>query len=182
LPGYATVRHGSGVLHLAPRSVRDLIYSGRLPSLRIGRLHYLRATDLELERRRRLGLQLPSRTPRAPRSRATVLSARPRVEHDHVDPALRRERAAERAALVNLWAERHHFAGPDLPFAATVATVPTACAICNRTLRPGARVLQPAQDATQLCLSCGRRVLLDWADHRRQESSAARRMANDLSS
>jgi hypothetical protein len=170
------------VLHLAPRSVRDLIYSGRLPSLRIGRLHYLRATDLELERRRRLGLRLPSRNPRALRSRTTAPATRPRVEHGHVDSALRRERAAERAALVNQWAERHHLAGPDLPFAAAVASVPTACAICNRTLRPGARVLQPAPDGTQLCLSCGRRVLLDWADHRRQEASAARRMASDLGS
>src|SRR4030088_1979807 len=114
LPGYATVTYSSAVLHLAPRSVRDLIYSGRLPSVRIGRLHYVRATDLELERRRRLGLRLPSRTPRTPRQRGI----RPRVERGHVDPALRRERAAERAALVNQWAERHHPAAPELPFAA----------------------------------------------------------------
>jgi hypothetical protein len=167
---------------LAPRSVRDLIYSGRLPSLRIGRLHYLRATDLELERRRRLGLQLPKRKPRAPRARTTEPSTRPRTERGHIDPTLRRERAAERLTLVNEWAERHHLAAPDVPFAATIATSPTACAICGRKLRAGTRVLQPAGDETQLCLPCARRVLLDWADHRRLEASAARRMAQELSS
>jgi hypothetical protein len=182
LPGYATVTHSSGVLHLAPRSVRDLIYSGRLPSLRIGRLHYVRATDLELERRRRLGLRLPSRKPRSPRTRTAQTITRPRVERDHVDPALRRERAAERAALVNRWAERHHPAAPDLPFAATIASGPTACTVCGRQIRPGARVLQPARDETRLCVTCGRRVLLNWADHRRQEAGAARRMAQDLGS
>ncbi|HEX8968016.1 MAG TPA: helix-turn-helix domain-containing protein, partial [Chloroflexota bacterium] len=56
LPGYASVARASEVLRLAPRSVRDLIYTGRLPSQRIGRLHYIHATDLEVERRRRLGL------------------------------------------------------------------------------------------------------------------------------
>jgi hypothetical protein len=182
LPGYATVMHSSRVLNLAPRSVRDLIYSGRLPSLRIGRLHYVRATDLELERRRRLGLRLPSRRPRAPRSRAAETIGRPRVERGHVDPALRRERAAERAALVNRWAERHHFAAPELPFTATVASDPTTCAVCGRTLRAGARLVQATQDEAHLCLTCGRRVLLDWADHRRLEASAARRMAQDLGS
>ncbi|HLZ32225.1 MAG TPA: helix-turn-helix domain-containing protein [Chloroflexota bacterium] len=180
LPGYATVRHGSDVLHLAPRSVRDLIYSGRLPSLRIGRLHFLRVTDLELERRRRLGLQLPHRQPRVPRARTSEPSTRPRVERGHVDPTRRRERAAERAALVNEWAERHHLDAPDVPFAVTVASVPIACAICARTLKPGARILQPAQAATSLCLTCGRRVLLDWSDRRRQEAAAARRLAQTL--
>jgi hypothetical protein len=183
LPGYATVRHSSGVLHLAPRSVRDLIYSGRLPSVRIGRLHYLRATDLELERRRRLGLRLPnsSSKPRASRVREAGAAGRPRTERGHVDPALRRERAAERAALVSRWAERHHPAAPDLPFTATVANDPTTCAICGRAIRAGARVVSPTEDGTHLCVTCGRRVLLDWADRRRLEASAARRMANDLS-
>jgi hypothetical protein len=99
-----------------------------------------------------------------------------------VDPALRRERAAERAALVNRWAERHHPAAPDLPFAATVATAPTACTICGRNIRAGAAVLQREQDETHLCVTCGRRVLLDWADRRRQEAAAARRMAQELAS
>jgi hypothetical protein len=42
-----------------------LIYSGRLPSLRIRRRHYLRAASVELERRRRLGLRLVNRKPRS---------------------------------------------------------------------------------------------------------------------
>ena len=46
-------------LRLAPRSVRDLIYTGRLPSARLGRRHFLRIPDVEAERRRRLGLPLP---------------------------------------------------------------------------------------------------------------------------
>jgi hypothetical protein len=41
-------------------------------------------------------------------------------------------------------------------------------------------VVQPAPDESQLCVTCGRRVLLDWADRRRLEASAARRMAQDL--
>ena len=74
LPGYASVARAAEVLHLAPRSVRDLIYAGRLPSARIGRLHYVRASDLEAERRRRLGLRLPAR--RIPRRQAQPDSAR----------------------------------------------------------------------------------------------------------
>jgi len=162
--------------------VRDLIYSGRLPSVRIGRLHYVRAADLELERRRRLGLRLPSRKARVARARAADAVPRRRLERGHVDPALRRERAAERAELVNQWAERHHLTAPELPFAATTASGPTACGACGRTIRAGAAVLQPAQAETQLCVTCGRRVLLDWADHRRQEAAAARRMAEDIAS
>ncbi|MDQ6670293.1 MAG: helix-turn-helix domain-containing protein [Chloroflexota bacterium] len=177
LPGYATVAHSSGVLHLAPRSVRDLIYSGRLPSLRIARLHYVRAADLESERRRRLGLRLPSRKPRARRTPTTPTVIRPRPR---TDPALRRARAAERSALVTRWAERHHLTPPELPFAGSVAAEPTACASCGRAIRAGGRVVRPVQDETQLCLTCGRRVLLDWADHRRLEAAAARRMAHDL--
>src|SRR6267143_3485341 len=179
LPGYATVTHSSEVLHLAPRSVRDLIYSGRLPSLRIGRLHYVRATDLELERRRRLGLRPPSRKPRAAR-RTGMTSFRPSAERGHVDPVLRRERAAERAALVNQWAKRHHLDAPDLPFAATLADGPTACQSCGRIIPAGTRAVHTAQDGSHLCVTCGRRVLLDWADRRRVEAAAARRIAQDL--
>jgi hypothetical protein len=32
-----------------------------------------------------------------------------------------------------------------------------------------------------LCLTCGRRALLDWADRRRQDAAAARRIAQELS-
>src|SRR5882762_4321039 len=59
LPGYVTVAGAADRLRLAPRSVRDLIYTGRLPSARLGRRHFLRIPDVEAERRRRLGLPLP---------------------------------------------------------------------------------------------------------------------------
>lgn len=169
------MRQSSGVLHLAPRSVRDLIYAGRLPSVRIGRVHFVRATDLEVERRRRLGLQLPPRKARRPRPHRERARGR-----SHTDPAVRQQRAAERAALVNQWAQRHHPAAPELPFAATVVEASTSCAICGRHIRVGRRVIHPAQDDVTLCLACGRRALLDWADHRRLEAAAARRMADDL--
>src|SRR5437763_11573661 len=85
LPGYASVARAAEALHLAPRSVRDLIYAGRLPSLRIGRLHYVRASDLELERRRRLGLPLPQpqmsrRQPRPARARQPRAVVAPEAE------------------------------------------------------------------------------------------------------
>src|SRR5689334_25183220 len=96
LPGYASVARASEVLHLAPRSVRDLIYDGRIPSLRIGRLHYIKASDLEVERRRRLGL--PPRKPRARVASSAPRTKRPTEPHTYsLDTALRRQRAAERA-------------------------------------------------------------------------------------
>src|ERR671931_621122 len=98
LPGFGSVAHAAEVLHLAPRSVRDLIYGGRLPSIRIGRLHFVRGTDLERERRRRLGLPLP-------RPRTYRRTAR-HSEHEHIDPALRAQRAAERLASRVAWAEQ----------------------------------------------------------------------------
>jgi hypothetical protein len=170
------VARAAEVLHLAPRSVRDLIYAGRLPSLRIGRLHYVRASDLELERRRRLGLRLPARRQRTPRAR--IVTGRP-TERRHVDPALRGERAAQRTADVSRWAERHHPAQPEVPFSKAIAAENAACAICGRELRAGARTLESEHE--QLCLTCGRRALLDWADRRRLEAAAARRIAQDLS-
>jgi hypothetical protein len=172
------VARAAEVLHLAPRSVRDLIYAGRLPTLRVGRLHYVRASDLELERRRRLGLQLPPRTPRA--HRATRATDRPRPERVHVDPVVRRERAAARAADVRRWAERHASSMPRVPFSVSVAEEATACAICGRTIRADARYVAPAEAGGPLCLTCGRRALLDWADRRRLEAAAARRLASEL--
>jgi hypothetical protein len=166
------------VLHLAPRSVRDLIYSGRLPSLRIGRLHYVRATDLELERRRRLGLRAPRRPPRPARARVAV--SRPRAERPHVDPALRRQRAAERAAVVSRWAERHQPRGPRVPFTTAELGEQGVCAACGRALRAGARTVVPDAGEERLCLTCGRRAILDWADQRRLEAASARRMAHEL--
>jgi hypothetical protein len=184
LPGYATVARAGELLHLAPRSVRDLIYGGRLPSLRIGRLHYLRAADVELERRRRLGLRLPSRATRTPRPRLST--RQPGVERPRVDPALRRQRALERAGDVTRWAKRHsssHVA--SVPFASLTAGEATTCATCGRAIRVGARVVvvpQQAPSQAGLCLTCGRRAILDWADRRRLEAAAARRMAEDLGS
>jgi hypothetical protein len=176
LPGYASVARAAEVLHLAPRSVRDLIYSGRLPSLRIGRLHYVRASDLELERRRRLGLRLPTRRQRVARPR---LAARiPAPQRAHVDPQVRKQRAAQRAADVSRWAERHQAVDAQVPFEVAIAAEEGQCAICSRGLRAGARVVRSEQE--QLCLTCGRRALLDWADRRRQDAAAARRIAQDL--
>ena len=167
-------------MHLAPRSVRDLIYSGRLPSLRIGRLHYVRASDLELERRRRLGLRLPQRQRSRRREQALVAATQQRPERPHVDPELRRRRAAERADVVRRWAQRHQPNGPHVPFAPVTLTQPGTCAVCGRTLRANQRALDALDSAERLCLTCGRRALMVWADQRRLEAAAARRMAQDL--
>src|SRR5438105_15227231 len=67
LPGYLTVAGAADRLRLAPRSVRDLVYTGRMPSARLGRRHFLRVPDVEAERRRRLGLPLPPARPVARR-------------------------------------------------------------------------------------------------------------------
>lgn len=176
LPGYASVASASEVLHLAPRSVRDLIYSGRLPSLRIGRLHFVKATDLEGERRRRLGLPVPR-----PR---TAHVARPRVassERPRIDPDVRRQRAAERAALVSRWAERHPTQLPQVPFETITVDQPTMCEACGRTVGRGLMVRATAPNG-RLCTTCGRRALLDWADQRRLEAVAARRLSEQLGS
>ena len=180
LPGYTTVARASEVLHLAPRSVRDLIYSGRVPSLRIGRLHYVRAGDLELERRRRRGLPPPRRTARPSKQRSSAPVERKTRERVHADPTLRRQRALERAADVSRWAERHHPAEPGVPFAAGVVAQAGTCPICGRQLRAGARVVDARREGAQLCLTCGRRALLDWADRRRLEAAAARQLAQTL--
>jgi hypothetical protein len=177
LPGYASVARASEVLHLAPRSVRDLIYSGRLPSLRIGRLHYVRASDLELERRRRLGLRLPARRARTQR---VPTERKPRPERPPVDPELRRARAAARAADVSRWAERHGGASPHVPFHVVATPDAATCAVCARRVKLGARVLLAEGDNAALCLTCGRRAVMDWADRRRLESAAARRLAHNL--
>src|SRR5215471_16242190 len=124
LPGYASVARASEVLHLAPRSVRDLIYAGRIPSLRIGRLHYIRAADLEQERRRRLGL--PQRRP----SRARPSGPRPRPNRPRtrsLDSALRRQRATERAEIVSRWAQRHTVTTPSVPVHILAVDQPITC-------------------------------------------------------
>jgi hypothetical protein len=159
--------------------VRDLIYAGRLPSLRVGRLHYIKASDLKVERRRRLGLPLPrARVPRTERAPRHLRHDAPRA-----DPQLRRQRAAERAMLVSRWAERHkNISEPELPFAVLGVTTPTSCESCGREVRRG-RIVEvtadedPNQSASRLCLACGRRALLDWADRRRHEAARARHLA-----
>jgi helix-turn-helix protein len=184
LPGYASVTRASEVLHLAPRSVRDLIYAGRIPSLRIGRLHYIRAADLEQERRRRLGLPLRrgvqrSSSERPRRSRAPRSTTPP---NHSLDAALRRQRAAERAELVSRWAQHHGVAAPRIPAHVLSVTTPVTCEVCGRVVRHGRYVgLTPESgQVAQLCVTCGRRALLEWADRRRQEAAAARQMAQSL--
>ncbi len=223
LPGYVSVGRASEVLHLAPRSVRDLIYAGRLPSLRVGRLHYIKAADLDRERRRRLGLPLRSkpvrdRSPR-PRSAAVRSSTTPVVDEAGAskppimsagvlpgfedttappprtqapraasrrptDIGLRRQRAAERAELATRWAQHHHLLEPRVPATVVAVTAPTLCESCGRQVRRGrvvSFVSESAPDAAStLCLTCARRALLAWADQRRLESAAARRLAHSL--
>jgi hypothetical protein len=163
---------GAGeVLHLAPRSVRDLIYSGRLPSVRLGRLHFVSAADLELERRRRLGLALPRAHPK--RARPRVLRPRPAT-----DPTVRARRAHERRAAV----QRAPAALPSLPFQPELAASPATCAVCGRSLEPGARVFVDRQAARLVCARCGRRALLAWADERAREAAAARQLARSPAS
>src|ERR687886_1884215 len=101
VPGFVTVQGAGEALHLAPRSVRDLIYSGRLPSVRLGRLHFVSTADLELERRRRLGLA-PLR-PRAERPHRPRLASQAVRQHRPADPAARARRAEERAAALQRW-------------------------------------------------------------------------------
>jgi helix-turn-helix protein len=184
LPGYASVARASEVLHLAPRSVRDLIYAGRIPSLRIGRLHYIRSADLEAERRRRLGLPVRRRQPRQPtESHRTPRPAAPR--NHSLDGALRRQRAAERAEIVTRWVQRHGLATPTVPAHVLAVASPVTCEVCSRVLRQGRYVsFTPSPDTSNasatLCVACGRRALLEWADRRRQEATAAREMAHSL--
>jgi hypothetical protein len=183
LPGYASVARASEVLHLAPRSVRDLIYEGRIPSLRVGRLHYIRAADLELERRRRLGLPPPRRArPTSERPRRPRVT-RPEPRNHSLDEALRRQRAAERAAMVTRWVQRHGMPEPHLPARALVVTAPFDCEACGGTVRRGQYVELAAEagpTSAQLCVTCGRRALLEWADRRRLEAAAARQLSQAL--
>lgn len=189
LPGFVTVTGASERLHLAPRSVRDLIYTGRLPSVRLGRRHYLKTTDIELERRRRLGLPLPPRrTRRQPGRRSISLVPRDPAQRRptrHVDTSVRRARAAERAALLERWvrAQRHQ-AEPVLPFQALDVVQPTECGVCGRFVRADGRMVdaqvQADRPAVRQCPTCARRTVLTWADARRREALAARQFASDL--
>jgi len=185
LPGYASVARASELLHLAPRSVRDLIYAGRIPSLRVGRQHFIRSADLEVERRRRRGLPLPRRRqPSATHARRQSPRRRTEPRNPSLDDALRRQRASERTEMVTRWAQRHGFLHPHVPAHVREVTTPVDCESCGRTLRHGRYVeVQPddGQPATaQLCVTCGRRALLEWADRRRLEAATARQLSRSL--
>jgi excisionase family DNA binding protein len=178
VPGYMSVARAGEVLHLAPRTVRDLIYSGRLPSQRVGRRHYLRAADVEQERRRRLGLPtLPRAVAAAPRPRKLTVSA-PRA---HANPELRRQRALERAAQVARWGNRRPAHEANVPFTVEAASDAFVCASCSRRVKAG-RTVREVPGGDRLCLTCGRRAVLDWADRRRFEAQSARRFARQLGS
>jgi hypothetical protein len=189
VPGFLTVTGAAEQLRLAPRSVRDLIYTGRLPSVRLGRVHFMAVGDVELERRRRLGLPLPPRLrrPRRDPPRSASEAGQPRVAAPRraAEQTTRRQRAAERAALLERWLHTGHQVAPALPFSVVSVAEPTRCDACHRTLSPGARSVEVAptdeRAAARLCLVCGRRAVLRWADDRRRESLAARRLASDAS-
>jgi hypothetical protein len=182
-----TVGGAGEVLHLAPRSVRDLIYSGRLPSVRLGRLHFVSAADLELERRRRLGLALPQPRRARPRRLPSPAEAPPR-HRQPADPAVRARRAEERSQALQEWlGAASHRSGaapnpartPELPFRPAAAPAGATCAVCGRSLKPGERAFAEQRDGRLVCARCGRRALLAWADQRARESAAARQLARE---
>jgi Helix-turn-helix domain len=190
LPGFLTVAGASDRLALAPRSVRDLIYAGRLPSARLGRRHYLRVADIEAERRRRLGLPLPAQRDQPRAARRATRPAPPesgsiRAPQRRVDTNARRQRATQRALLFQRWLRSgHRPEAPLLPFTLLSVAAAATCGACGRVVRPGSRVVDAqsvdGRDATRLCLTCARRALLVWADERRREAVAARNLARVL--
>jgi hypothetical protein len=200
LPGYVTVAVAADRLRLAPRSVRDLVYTGRVPSARLGRRHLLRVPDVEAERRRRLGLPLPparavERRRRVPRRPPDALPTplgvgdgamvQPRAANP-IGSEARRERAQERAAQLERWLRSGH--GPStplLPFTTVdLGAESAACDACRRPVRAGGRMVDAdaadGRPAARLCLTCARRALLAWSDSRRREGVAARRLAQEL--
>jgi hypothetical protein len=140
-------------------------------------MHYIRATDLESERRRRLGLPLPRRP-----ARQRLVG--PRAVRTRIDPAVRAQRAAERRDAREHWARTHPAAQPELPFRVLTGRETAVCASCGAALAPGARQVERAaterQPATVLCVRCARRALLAWADARHDEAFSARRLARTL--
>ncbi len=96
---------------------------------------------------------------------------------------LRRRRAAERAELVSRWTRRHGVVEPHVPARVLGVTAPLACDACGRSVHAGRVVELVGESETargRLCLTCGRRALLDWADRRRLEAAAARRLSQSL--
>jgi hypothetical protein len=96
---------------------------------------------------------------------------------------VRRQRAKERAELAKQWARRHSVQEPNVPAHVLAVTAPVTCDACGRKVRRG-RIVQmvpePGQPPASLCVTCGRRALLDWSDRRRQEATAARRLSRSL--
>jgi len=200
LPGYVTVAGAADRLRLAPRSVRDLIYTGRLPSARLGRRHFLKLTDVEAERRRRLGLPLPRRRPVARHRQAPRRPSETQQPPRHVDDKsavqasaarsatseARRERARQREAALERWMRSGHAGeAPRLPFKTVeLEGESSRCDACQRPVRPGGRMMDAAENdahsAARLCLTCARRTVLAWSDRRRREAVAARRLAQEL--
>ncbi len=199
LPGYVTVAGAAERLRLASRSVRDLVYAGRLPSARLGRRHFLRIPDVEAERRRRLGLPLspavpavrrPPRpqsvTPPRPRSIRAEATVQPRAAAEPVRSEARRERAQQRATELERWLRSGHgSAPPPLPFTVVaLGDESTVCDVCRRPVGAGGSMVDAgASDgraAARLCLPCARRALLAWSDSRRREAVAGRRFARAL--
>jgi hypothetical protein len=93
---------------------------------------------------------------------------------------VRRQRAADRAALVSRWAERHRGSEPRVPFIVLAVARPVICEACGREVSRGRIVeVAPKDESTdaRLCVTCGRRAMLDWADRRRAEAAVARRLA-----
>jgi hypothetical protein len=197
LPGYIPVAGAATRLHLASRSVRDLIYGGRLPSTRLGRRHFLRVLDVEAERRRRLGLPLPQRVSgvrrvprpeRGERPTSQRLAAEPRSLPQAASPVrseARHERAQQRTSEFERWLRSGHASGmPSLPFVTVDLDVEAACDACRRPVRAGGRMVDAGvadgRSAARLCLTCARRALLAWSDSRRREAVAARRLAQAL--
>jgi hypothetical protein len=82
--------------------------------------------------------------------------------------------------VVRRWAQRHEPTTPRVPFAPVTLSEATTCAACGRALRANQRALDALEPGQRLCLTCGRRALMVWADQRRLEAAAARRMALDL--
>jgi hypothetical protein len=91
----------------------------------------------------------------------------------------------ERAALRERWLRSARRAtGPVLPFVLEATAEAETCSACGRTLPSGGRVVRTTSGdvgaAAGLCLTCARRALLGWADERRAEAAAARRLAREL--
>jgi hypothetical protein len=98
-----------------------------------------------------------------------------------VDLARRRERAAQRAAEADRWSERNPDSLPRVPFHVTIADdCGCGCDQCGRQTPCGQAYLRADATDQALCVTCARSELMRWADQRRAEAAAARRLAGQL--